>query len=134
MNFTEEQMKKFNEAKSAEELIAFAEKEGLDISEAEIRKYYNATHKCPEGEISDDELDNVAGGACYYSDGRMVTTLLNYCDHWTHCDCGGHRHRDERECLIVCDRCKATSPFCNNCSYCTYENALWLCNHDANRY
>ena len=60
MKFTEEQMKKMNAAKSAEELIALAKAEGIEVSEEEIKAQFAAMHT--EGEIADDELDNVAGG------------------------------------------------------------------------
>ena len=67
MNFTAEQLKKINEAKSAEELIALAKAEGIEMSEEEIKAKFEAMHK--EGEVADDELDNVAGGAC--DDGKL---------------------------------------------------------------
>ena len=64
MNFTAEQLKKINEAKTAEELIALAKAEGIEISEEEIKAKFAEMHN--EGEIADDELDNVAGGGCAY--------------------------------------------------------------------
>ena len=60
MNFTAEQLKKINEAKTAEELIELAKAEGIEMSEEEIKAKFDAVHK--EGELADDELDNVAGG------------------------------------------------------------------------
>ena len=60
MKFTAEQLKKINTAKSAEELMALAKAEGIEISEEEIKAKFAEMHK--EGEIADDELDNVAGG------------------------------------------------------------------------
>ena len=60
MKFTEEQLKKMNSAKTAEELIAIAKAEGIEATEEQIRAQFDAMHK--EGEIADDELDNVAGG------------------------------------------------------------------------
>lgn len=65
MDFTAEQLKKISEAKSAEELIALAKAEGIEISEEEIKAKFDAMHK--EGEIADDELDNAAGGGCFDS-------------------------------------------------------------------
>ena len=34
------------------------------------------------GELADDELDNVAGGACRYKDGRPVVTVAHDCSNW----------------------------------------------------
>ena len=60
MKFTEEQLKKMNAAKSAEELIALAKAEGIEAGEDEIKAQFEAMHN--EGELADEELDNVAGG------------------------------------------------------------------------
>ena len=57
MNFTPEQ---FAKAKSVEELIALAKENGLELAEEEAKKYFAELHK--EGELSDDELNNVSGG------------------------------------------------------------------------
>ena len=65
MNFTPEQLTKAKAAKSAEELLALAKENGIELTEEEAAKYFADLHK--EGELSDDELDNVAGGTCYSS-------------------------------------------------------------------
>ena len=62
MKFTEEQLKKMNAAKTAEELIALAKAEGIEATEEQIRAQFAAMHK--EGELADDELDNVSGAGC----------------------------------------------------------------------
>ena len=62
MNFTPEQITKAKAAKSAEELLAIAKENGLELTEEEAKKYFEQLHK--EGELSDEELDNVAGGGC----------------------------------------------------------------------
>ena len=62
MNFTEEQLKKMNSAKSAEELIALAKAEGIEATEEQIKAYFASMHN--EGELADDELDNVSGAGC----------------------------------------------------------------------
>lgn len=58
--FTPELIEKAKQAKSAEELLALAKENGVDISEDEAREYYGRLNK--SGELSDDELDNVSGG------------------------------------------------------------------------
>ncbi len=60
MKLTEEQRQKMNTAKSAEELIALARAEGIPAADEEIKAQFKAMHK--KGELSDDELNNVAGG------------------------------------------------------------------------
>ena len=60
MTFTNEQMTKAKQAKSAEELLAMAKESGISITADEAAKYFAELHK--EGELTDDELDAVAGG------------------------------------------------------------------------
>ena len=60
MNFTPEQITKAKAAKSAEELFALAKENGMEMTDDEAKKYFADLHK--EGELSDDELDNVSGG------------------------------------------------------------------------
>ena len=60
MKFTEEQLAKIKAAKTTEELIAIAKAEGIEATEEQIKAQFDAMHK--EGELGDDELDNVAGG------------------------------------------------------------------------
>lgn len=60
MNFTNEQLTEAKAAKSAKELLALAKENGIELTEEEAAKYFAEFHK--EGELSDDELDNVSGG------------------------------------------------------------------------
>ena len=53
---------KAREAKSAEELLAIARENDLQLNEDGARELYDRLHAT--GELSDDELDNVAGGGC----------------------------------------------------------------------
>ena len=62
MKFTNEQLAKAKAAKSAEELLALAKENGIEMTEEEANKYYADFHK--EGELADEELDNVSGGGC----------------------------------------------------------------------
>ena len=63
MKFTAEQIAKMKAATSAEELIALAKAEGVEATEEEIKAQFDAMHK--EGEIADEELDNVSGAYAY---------------------------------------------------------------------
>ena len=62
MKFTQEQLTKAKSAKSVEELLALAKENGVELSEEEAKKYYAEWHR--EGELSDEELQNVSGGGC----------------------------------------------------------------------
>ena len=58
MIFTPEQPAKAKAAKSAEELLALAKENGMEMTEEESAKYFTEWHK--EGELSDDELSRVS--------------------------------------------------------------------------
>lgn len=125
----EELILKAKEAKTAEELLALAKENGVPLNEESAKAYYEKMHKT--GELSDEELDNVAGGGCYHED-KLVVSALHYCENWQCHKCGKqdhsslHGHRCDRETsnepanIIAC---------CNSCKYCVYQDALWLCTH-----
>ena len=58
----EELMAKAKQANSVEELMALAKENGYPMDEKEAEIYFEKLHKM--GELSDDELGNVAGGGC----------------------------------------------------------------------
>lgn len=60
MNVSKELLEKAKAAKSAEELLALAKAEKVELTEEEAAKEFAELNKT--GEISDEELDNVAGG------------------------------------------------------------------------
>ena len=60
MNITKELFEKAKTAKSAEELLAMAKAEKIELTEEEATKAFAELNK--NGELSDEELDNVAGG------------------------------------------------------------------------
>ena len=60
MNISKELLEKAKTAKSAEELLAMAKAESVELTEEQAEKAFAELHK--SGELSDDELDNVAGG------------------------------------------------------------------------
>ena len=53
-------MEKARTANSAEELLAMAKAESVELTEEQAEKAFAELHKT--GEIADEELDNVAGG------------------------------------------------------------------------
>ena len=62
MNISKELLEKAKTAKSAEELLAMAKAENIELSAEEAEKAFAELNKT--GELSDEELNNVAGG-CY---------------------------------------------------------------------
>ena len=62
-NLTPEIIEKAKVAKSAEELLEIAKANNIEMSADEAATYF-AQLNPKSGELNDDELDNVAGGAC----------------------------------------------------------------------
>ena len=60
MNISKELLKKAKTAKTAEELLAMAKAENIELTEEEAAKAFEELNK--NGELSDEELDNVSGG------------------------------------------------------------------------
>lgn len=58
----DELIAKAKQVNSVEELMALGRKNGYSVDEKEAEFYFKKLHKT--GELSDDELDNVAGGGC----------------------------------------------------------------------
>ena len=128
MELNNEILAKAKAAKTPEELIEIARENDVEMTEEGAKAYFDLLHP-KTGEISDDELDEVAGGACYRGDGRMVTTVANLCREWRCKKDGSRMESDHRP---ICCKCGKTA-FCSNCKFCTYEKGLWLCNHESNR-
>ena len=62
MKFTDEMLEKAKTAKSAEELLAMAKAENIELTAEEVAKAFAELNKA--GELSDEELENAAGGGC----------------------------------------------------------------------
>ena len=62
-NLTTEMIEKAKAAKSAEELLELAKANGVEMTADEAATYF-AQLNPTSGELSDDDLDAVAGGAC----------------------------------------------------------------------
>ena len=60
MNISKELVEKAKTAKTAEELLAMAKAENIELTEEQAAKAFAELNKT--GELSDEELDNVAGG------------------------------------------------------------------------
>ena len=60
MNISKELIEKAKTAKSAEELLEMAKAENIELTEEEAAQAFAKMNK--NGELSDEELDNVSGG------------------------------------------------------------------------
>lgn len=65
MNISKELLEKAKQAKTAEELLAMAKAENINFTAEEAAKAFDGLNK--NGELSDEELDNVSGGCSSYS-------------------------------------------------------------------
>jgi hypothetical protein len=110
----------------------FLSSHDCDATAEQLDEFLKNPANLPQGEITDDELDSVAGGTCY-KQGRPVVTILNSCDYWTCDECGGTETEKiystgyhASASAYVCVKCR-TKAYCMNCQYCHYEDALWQC-------
>ena len=125
--FNKELLEKAKQANSPEELLALAKENDVEFTREQAEAYFEQMNK--SGELSDDELDNVAGGTCYKGD-RPITTIGNYCEFWTCKDCGGndYDHAGMDGPGHSCNGgCADTMVTCQTCKYCKYEKAMWIC-------
>ena len=127
MELNKELLAKAKNAKTPEELIALAKENGTEMTEESAEAYYNLLHP-QNGEVSDDELDNVSGGGCH-NGGKLVVSVMHYCDEWRCKDDGSQCDIDGI--LVNCNTCRVAA-YCFSCKYCSYEKGLWLCNNPVN--
>lgn len=107
----EELMAKARQAKSAGELLTLAKENNVELTEEQANIYFEQMNKV--GELSEDELDSVAGGGCSnYHDNSVSPN--GTCSDWQ------------------CDRCGAKGgcwthyfyerSVCSNCRNCYQKN------------
>ena len=61
MELNDKLFEKAKNAKSVEELVAIAKENGVELTAEEAKNYFAQLNQ-KNGELDDDELDNVAGG------------------------------------------------------------------------
>lgn len=62
ISITPKLLEKAKQAKSPEELMTMAKENGTEMSMDQAKAYFDKLNA--SGELSDEELDNVAGGGC----------------------------------------------------------------------
>ena len=117
---------KAKETKTVEELSALAKESGIQMTEEEAKAYFEQLHP-KTGELSDEELDNVAGGGCYAKNGKLVVSAMHQCGDFRCKKDDGTQHQNITG-PRYCSTCGIIT-YCFRCKYCSYENGLWLCNH-----
>lgn len=135
--FHAELIEKAKQAKSAAELMELAKANNVEMNAEEAAAYFAQLNPA-SGELSDDELDNVSGGGCHASDGRLIVTVGHWCENFGCKVCGGDGTTvrgggGAEPGLVVCANCGDIGVCCNYCRYCSYEGGAWLCNNLKNR-
>ena len=111
-NLTNEMIEKAKVAKTADELLEIAKANGVEMTPDEAATYF-AQLNPTSGELNDDDLDNVAGGACsrtdsnlYAQDGDRVRVITGE----TCPKCGGTVGRVWLYCggHVICESCPET--------------------------
>ena len=135
-DFNNELIEKARAAKSVEELCEIAKANNVELAAEEAAEYFKQLNP-KTGELSDDELDNVAGGSCHAADGRMVVTVGHSCILFECKSCGGRKkayglvqHVDNNADTQLC---VCALQDCNHCRYMSYEGGKWLCNHSGTK-
>lgn len=128
----QELLEKAKAAKSPEELLSIAKENDYQLTEEEANAYFEQISK--SGELTDEELDNVAGGGamtCYNHD-RPVISVFNHCDYWTCSKCNGLWIATDGKDACHCGS-NQRSFTCRTCKYKIYEGGLWMCDNPIRR-
>ncbi len=107
---TNEMIGKAKECKSAEELLALAKENNVEMTEKQAAELFASINQ--EGELSDDELNSAAGGGCGGSKGDKylpdIGDLVTFADGFA-CDCSCKVFKFENCALgwheITCTNC-----------------------------
>ena len=131
-DFTEEMIEQAKAAKSAEELIEIAKASGVEMNSDEAATYF-AQLGPTSGELSDDDLDNVAGGGCGDSAPEGMKkigafTNANSCKNRECISCGERSSKPTGDGYgtHVCGIC-GTVVSCSNCKFFTKIDGTKYC-------
>lgn len=134
----EELILKAKEAKSAEELLAFAKENGMELTKEDAELYIQMNGK--EGPLSDDALDQVTGGAAYtLKGGYLIVTNFHECDRWRCDECGGTDFRwmtvnERTDWVHTCGGYPyGCGKSCATCKYQEYRFPFQICTHPETR-
>ena len=120
-NLTPEMIEKAKTAKNAEELGEIAKADGVDMTAEEAKAYF-AQLNPKSGELDDDDLDAVAGGACgngNNSNAVKIGETVNITS-GVSCVCGnktGIVSKGKRSVYIECNQCSKKICTLGECTY-----------------
>lgn len=127
-NFTPEQIEMARTAKSPEELLYLAKESGVELSEEQANTYFEQLNK--SGEMSDNELNNVSGGACGPPLPPNCVDANHSCDKWVCEHCGKPKDAVSR---IHFHNTFPIYRHCDSCKYSSFDNPRYLCNHPSGK-
>ena len=136
----EELILKAKSAKSADDILEIAKENGLDVSREDAEMFIQTHSK--SGELSDEALDGVTGGAVYtLRGGYLIVTNFHECDRWKCEKCGGNDIKYMRVASesgwAWAHRCigypNACGKSCATCQYMEYRFPFQICIHPDTR-
>ncbi len=136
----EELMLKAKSAKSADDILEIAKENGLEVSREDAEMYIQTNAK--SGEISDEALGGVTGGAAYtLRGGYLIVTNFHECDRWKCDECGGDRfeymHVASDSGWAYAHKCgghpNGCGKGCATCEYMKYRFPFQICTHPDTR-
>ena len=131
MGLNSELLEKAKQAGTAEEIFSLAKANGVELTEEDAKEYFEQLHK--SGELSDEELDSVAGGGCHKKDGRLIVTSGYSCDGYICKECDSTRdHRHAHTGTSGSPTISIYQKNCHSCRHLSIEKGLWLCNNEIN--
>ena len=119
-------------ANSAEEFFALTKESNVEFTQEQAEAYFEQINNpC---ELSDDELDNVAGGTVYDHEGRPAVKYNDFCERWVCPYCGGSVIDIQRPGRYGRHTCEYNSrskvvAICSFCKYSIYDDGQDFCDH-----
>ena len=129
MEWNTELMQQAKTAADADALLALAKANGVELTPAQAKKYYDQLNP-KMGELEDDDLDAVAGGLGGCNGSKMPTVATASCTRWTCRTCGGTIGQAEVFGSLsrdVCSGCGATNLTCGTCKYVSGDGIILHC-------
>ena len=119
-NLTPEMIEKAKTAKSAEELLALAKENNVEMTADEAKTYF-AQLGPKSGELDDDDLDAVAGGACTNSTSDIVVgSKVRVINGYKCPKCGGTVG------YIVAGEFQDCRVYCQDCNHVIITTVTWF--------
>ncbi len=132
---TNELITKAKECKNTEELLALAKENNYPMTEEDAARIFAELHA--EGEISEEELDSVSGGACHIKvGGEKYTVVTNHLKCFNGCYEQGFTYESYGESVIREDNRLLRNIWmpeidmegkCGSCMHLEFKNGTGYC-------